>query len=233
MRNHNVVSVVFLLYGVALGVFIAGPTHGQPLARSPEDIQRALQRRYELVRDFTADFTHTYQGGVLRTTLVEHGTLLIKKPGRMRWNYEDPEEKLYLSDGERLYSYWPEDRQAMVDRLPTEQEATTLALFLTGSGNFATDFTAAFDAVEDPPPNSHVLRLTPTRPERDFEFVVVVVDAPTLAILRLVSYDLQGGVSTYFFSNLKENVGLSDKPFTFDIPRDTDVIDTTQDDSLR
>jgi len=233
MRNHNVVSIVRLLYSVVLGVFIAGSTDGQPLARSPEDIQRALQRRYELVLDFTADFTHTYQGGVLRTTLVERGTVLIKKPGRMRWNYEDPEEKLYLSDGERLYSYWPEDRQVMVDRLPTEQEATTLVLFLTGSGNFATDFTAAFDAVEDPPPNSHVLRLTPTQPERDFEFVVVVVDAPTFAILRLVAYDLQGGVSTYFFSNLKENVGLSDKPFTFEIPRDTHVIDTTHGNPLR
>ena len=205
----------------------AARADAQPLGETPEDLQRALQQRYDLVRDFTADFTHTYQGGLLRTTLVESGTVRIKKPGLMRWDYREPERKLYVSDGERLYSYLPEDRQVIVGELPGAGQATTPALFLAGRGSFETDFTAAFDTVDDPPPDSRVLRLTPTRAERDFEFLVVVVDARSLAIVRLTAYDLQGGVSTFFFSNLRENVGLSDLPFTFEIPRDADVIDTT------
>ena len=215
---------------VAACLLFPGPMSGvgaQTPSVTAEDLQRALQRRYGLVRDFTADFTHTYEGGVLRTTLVESGTVLIKKPGRMRWNYREPERKLYLSDGEHLYSYLPEDRQVIVGELPGAGEATTPALFLAGRGNFETDFTAAFDVVDDPPPDSRVLRLTPTRAERDFEFLIVVVDARSLAIVRLAAYDLQGGISTFFFSNLRENVGLSDLPFTFEIPRDADVIDTT------
>ena len=226
MRDWTRSTGFFLLAGAVL----AGSTPNvvaQPLGETPEDLQRALQRRYSLVRDFTADFTHTYQGGVLRTTLVESGRVSVKKPGRMRWDYREPERKLYLSDGEHLYSYLPEDRQVIVGELPGAGEATTPALFLAGRGSFETDFTAAFDAVDDPPANSRVLRLTPTRAERDFEFLVVVVDAPSLAIVRLVAYDLQGGVSTFFFSNLRENVGLSDRSFTFEIPRDADVIDTT------
>ena len=227
-------SIALLL--AAAGASLAGLAPGsgaQPLSETPEDLQRALQRRYELVRDFSADFTHTYQGGLLRTTLVESGTVLVKKPGRMRWDYREPERKLYLSDGQYLYSYLPEDRQVLVGELPGGGEATTPALFLAGRGNFATDFTAAFDAVDDPPPNSRVLRLTPTRSERDFEFLVVVVDAPSLAIVRLIAYDLLGGVSTFFFSNLRENVGLSDRSFTFDIPRDADVIDHTASGAFR
>ena len=218
------------LFLVAACLILPGPMSGvsaQTVSETPEDLQRALQRRYSLVRDFTADFTHTYEGGVLRTTLVESGRVSVKKPGLMRWDYREPERKLYLSDGEHLYSYLPEDRQVIVGELPRDGEATTPALFLAGRGSFETDFTAAFDAVDDPPPNSRVLRLTPIRAERDFEFLVVVVDAPSLAIVRLVAYDLQGGVSTFFFSNLRENVGLSDRPFTFEIPRDADVIDTT------
>ena len=214
----------------AAGAALAGMAPGggaQPLTETAEDLQRALQRRYELVRDFTADFTHTYRGGLLTTTLVERGRVLVKKPGRMRWEYREPERKLYVSDGEYLYSYLPEDRQVLVGELPGGDEATTPALFLAGRGSFATDFTAAYDAVDDPPPNSRVLRLTPTRTERDFEFLVVVVDAPSLAIVRLIAYDLQGGVSTFFFSNLRENVGLADRSFTFDIPRDANVIDNT------
>ena len=184
-------------------------------------------QRRNILTLFSADFTHTYQGGMLRTTLVEHGTLLVKKPGRMRWEYQDPEKKLYLSDGERLYSYLPEDRQVIIGMLPANSEATTPDLFLAGAGDFASDFTAAFDTVESPPQNSFVLRLTPTQTERDFEFLVVVLDGRSLAILRLIAHDLQGGISTFFFSNLQENVGLSDRPFTFEIPRDADVIDFT------
>ena len=224
------------LFLVAASLLLPGPMSGvagQTPSETPEDLQRALQRRYDLVRDFTADFTHTYQGGVLRTTLVESGRVSVKKPGRMRWDYREPERKLYLSDGEHLYSYLPEDRQVIVGELPRDGEATTPALFLAGRGSFETDFTAAFDAVDDPPPNSRVLRLTPTRAERDFEFLVVVVDAPSLAIVRLVAHDLQGGVSTFSFSNLRENVGLSDRPFTFEIPRDADVIDNTAAGRLR
>ncbi len=227
-------SIVLLLAATGLNLGGLMPSGGaQPLPQSPEDLQQALQRRYDLVRDFSADFTHTYQGGLLRTTLVERGTVLVKKPGRMRWDYREPERKLYLSDGEYLYSHLPEDRQVIIGALPADGEATTPALFLAGAGSFATDFTAAFDAVDDPPPNSRVLRLTPTRAERDFEFLILVIDAPSLAIVRLVAYDLQGGVSTFFFSNLRENVGLSDRPFTFDIPRDTDVIDTTSSGTFR
>ena len=217
----------------AAWLVLGAPCHTQTPERSPGDLQQALQRRYELVLDFSADFTHTYEGGMLRTRLVERGTMVVKRPGRMRWDYREPERKLFLSDGERLYSYLPDDRQLIIGRLPDENEATTPALFLAGAGNFVDDFTAAFDAVQDRPPDSYVLRLTPTRTERDFEFLTLVIDARTLAIRRLISYDLQGGVSTFFFSNLKENLDLSDTPFTFEIPSGTDVIDTTRSETLR
>ena len=151
----------------------------------------------------------------------------------MRWDYREPERKLFVSDGERLYSYLPEDRQVIIGRLPDDNAATTPALFLAGAGDFVDDFTAAFDAVQDPPADSYVLRLTPTRTERDFEFLTLVIDASTLAIVRLISYDLQGGISTFVFSNLQENQGLSDTPFTFEIPPGTDVIDTTRTDARR
>ena len=214
---------------IAIAWLVLGaPYHAQTPDRSPQDLQQALQRRYDLVLDFSADFTHTYEGGMLRTRLVERGTMLVKRPGRMRWDYREPERKLFVSDGERLYSYLPEDRQVIIGRLPDDDAATTPALFLAGAGDFVDDFTATLDAVQDPPPDSYVLRLTPTRTERDFEFLTLVIDARTLAIVRLIAHDLQGGISTFVFSNLQENLGLSDTPFTFEIPSGTHVTDTTR-----
>ena len=213
----------------AAWLVLATPCHAQTPERSAKDLQRALQQRYELVLDFSADFTQTYEGGMLRTRLEERGTVLVKKPGRMRWDYQEPERKLFVSDGALLYYYLPEDRQGFV----YENQATTPALFLAGAGDFVNDFTAAYDTVTDPPRDSVVLRLTPTRTERDFEYLTLVIDARTLAIRRLVSHDLQGGIMTFVFSNLQENLGLPDNLFTFEFPPGTDVDDTTRSDTLR
>ncbi|HIN10102.1 MAG TPA: outer membrane lipoprotein carrier protein LolA, partial [Acidobacteria bacterium] len=86
---------------VVAWLVVGAPCHAQAPNRSPQDLQQALQQRYELVLDFSADFMHTYEGGMLRTRLVERGTILVKRPGRMRWDYREPERKLFVSDGER------------------------------------------------------------------------------------------------------------------------------------
>ena len=57
---------------------------------------------------------HTYEGGVLRKQITERGRLLIKKPGKMRWEYTTPEKKLFVSDGVKIYSYIPQDKQVIV-----------------------------------------------------------------------------------------------------------------------
>ena len=116
-------------------------------ATAPE-LAAALQRKYDTVKDFSADFVHQYEGGVLRKQISERGTLLIKKPGKMRWEYTAPEHKLFVSDGIQMYSYVPQDKQVIVSKIPTADEATTPTLFLAGKGNLTRDFTASL--VEPP-----------------------------------------------------------------------------------
>jgi outer membrane lipoprotein carrier protein len=200
------------------------PSVAQSPLRSAEDLQQALQQRYSLVLDLSADFTQTYEGGVLRSSLLERGHMQVKIPGKMRWDYQEPEQKVMVSDGAQMFVYLPEDEQVLVAAMPAGDHATTPALLLAGVGDFVNDFAAALDTVQDAPPDSYVLRLTPTRPEPDFEFLTLVLDPRSLAITRLIAYDLQGGVSTFSFSNLQENRYLSDTPFTFEIPRGTEII---------
>ena len=69
--------------------------------RTPAAAERlalALQQRYQGILDFSADFVHTYRGGVLRTETTERGTVVIKKPGRMRWVYTSPERKAAITN---------------------------------------------------------------------------------------------------------------------------------------
>lgn len=189
---------------------------------TPDAIALALQDRYKGVRDFSADFTQTYRGGVLRTQTTERGTVTIKKPAKMRWVYTAPERKEFVSDGARLYSYLPEDKQVVVSRVPPEDQATTPALFLAGKGDVSRDFTAAF--AESPVAGSIALRLTPRRDEPNFEYFVAVIDPATLQIRALTTRDRQGGDSTLQFTKLKENRGISDKEFVFRIPKGVEVL---------
>ena len=148
----------------------------------------------------------------------------IRKPGRMRWTYTQPEEKVFVSDGTRLYSYIPADKQVYVATVPSGDQATTPAMFLAGKGNLLRDFTVAAATVEGTPAGSVALKLTPKRPEREYDWLNLVVDKSTLELRMLVTSDNQGGVSTFAFTNLRENAGVPDKEFLFVMPRGVDVI---------
>jgi outer membrane lipoprotein carrier protein len=188
-----------------------------------DELVAALQAKYDSVRSFSAEFEHTYTGGVLRTALVERGTVQIQKPGKMRWSYTEPEEKLFVSDGTSLYSYIPFDQQVIVGTVPPENTASTPTLFLTGKGNLSDDFTAEYDE-DEAPPDTWSIGLTPIRDNVDYTRLVLVVDRGTLSITQLRAEDFQGAVSTFAFNDLQENVGLPDSLFTFDIPSGTEVI---------
>lgn len=197
----------------------------QPTAQSrpdPQEVARALQQRYEGIRDFSADFVHTYRGGVLRTQTTERGTVMIKKPGRMRWVYTAPERKEFVSDGTKVYSYLPADKQVMIATLPTGDQATTPAMFLAGKGDISRDFIATY--AESVRGGTTALRLTPKNPEPEYEYLIVALDPATLQIRGLTTRDRQGGDSSLAFTNLKENQGISDKVFAFRIPRGVHVV---------
>jgi outer membrane lipoprotein carrier protein len=184
-----------------------------------------LQARYDGIKDFTADFSQTYEGGVLRRKTTEAGTVLVKKPGRMRWEYKTPEEKLFVSDGRKLYAWVPADRQVTVSALPTDDAPATPILFLLGRGQLGRDFTPSIaTGVAGAPPDTLALTLVPRTSVPDYDRLTLVVDKATLALRMLVARDSQGGTSTFVFTKLRENVGLPDARFSFTIPRGADVV---------
>ena len=217
-------SAVASAAGLLLAMLSSGgATHA--LEPTPAEFALALQRKYDAVKAFSADFVQTYRGGVLGTQLTERGRLVVKKPGRMRWEYTAPEKKLFVSDGLKMYFYIPDDRQVVVTGVPPEDEATTPALFLAGKGNLARDFTPSHTA--PPPasaPGSRALKLVPKAAQPDYDWMTVVVDPATLALRGLAYGDPQGGTSEFSFVNLKENPAIADKAFDFKPPRGVDVV---------
>lgn len=112
--------LVWLLLAVFLGAGAAGAA--EPTVK---DVVRAVERHYNQTRTLEADFVQRYTQGA--TTLVESGRVYFQKPGRMRWEYAAPDEKLFLTDGDYAYLYVPEEKQ--VRRQPVKKAADWQAAF--------------------------------------------------------------------------------------------------------
>ena len=209
-----------ILFGCVLPVVAGAQSPAEP---SVTRLLASLQARYARIADFSADFEHHYAGGVLRTTDVERGAVHVKKPGRWRFDYVEPEPKLFVCDGTTIHSWFPADRQVIVSPLPAGAGASTSVAFLAGEGDLLRDFTARY-ATGQPPDGAWSVELTPVGGGAGYESLTLTIDRTTFDILEIATTDFQGGVSTYVFSNVMQNQGLSDTLFVFDVPAGVEII---------
>jgi outer membrane lipoprotein carrier protein len=187
-------------------------------ASSAEDLARRVEARHRTVRDMTARFVQTYRSGLVGRELVESGTLALKRPGRMRWEYRAPERKTFVSDGQAYYFYVPADRQVIVRSQAGDRSVTTL--LLTGQADILAEFTVDLEA---PAGAGQRLRLTPRRPDAEVDEVVLEIDARD-RIQAIKVRDAQGSESRFQFEEIRENVGLQDKLFHFEMPKGVEVV---------
>jgi outer membrane lipoprotein carrier protein len=209
---------------LALGLLVAAtPIGGVTQTPAAADLARSLQKRYAAIKDFRADFTQTASGGVLRMVKSEQrGEVKIKKPGRMRWTYGPPDRQVTVADGSRLYFYNPTDRTGYESPLPaTGDNLSAPILFLTGRGDLERDFTASMPAAQ--PAGEWQLVLTPKKKQEEFASLTVAVDRATLAFRGFAWTDHQGAAHSMRFTNLRENVGLTDREFLFTFPKNAHV----------
>jgi len=199
---------------------IAGPLAYVQAPPSAADLARRIQAHYDTVHDFTADFTQSQTSGVLPQASVERGTVKIKKQNRMRWIYAAPEKKEFVADGSRIYSYFPADKYVMISPLPGPEDASTPLLFLSGRGSLVADFTSRL-APDQPDGEWHLSLVPKTR--QDFTSLTLAVDRTSLALRGLTVHDDQGGVSTFRFTDLRENRHLADREFSFTIPKGVEI----------
>ena len=192
----------------------------QTPAPSASDLAARVQKRYESIRDFTADFTQDYRGILNRRTAPQRGKVLLKKPHRVRFTYDVPEYMVFVSDGVKLMSYRREDRAGTESPLPKEDESSTALMFLAGRGNLARDFTPAIAA--GAPASEWHLGLVPKTKQTDFDTLTLILDRRTLAVVGFITTDDQG-TNTIRFQNLKENTGLANSAFEFTFPPGTDI----------
>lgn len=207
-----------------LGVLSGAPRmHAQPApASAVTKADLALVRRvddhYNHLASLRTTYTEHYAGmGMDRT---ETGTLLLKKPGRMRWNYAEPAGKVFVLDGKFGWFYSPGDAQAQ--RIPAKQldDLRSPLRFLLGH----TQLQKELDGLTVTPAGSgFAITGVPKGMAERLKLLTLVV-TPAGAIDRMKLEEVDGAVTEFTFAQMQENVPVSDADFKFTPPAGVTVV---------
>jgi outer membrane lipoprotein carrier protein len=194
-------------------------------ASAPEvhSIAQAVDDHYNHLKTLQAEFRETYRG--LGSERTESGTLWLKKPGKMRWEYRSPKEKLFLSDGKDTWFYLPGDRQ--VRRISVKQldDLRSPLAFLLGKAKLEKELEGLSLASDISPSDAGntVLRGVPKALAGRVTQVILEV-TPGHLISRIKVEEVDGSETEYYLSEQKENLELSDQRFRFEVPSGVEVI---------
>src|SRR5206468_578812 len=164
------------------------------------------------LRSLQADFTEIYQGsGIART---ESGTLWLKKPGKMRWEYRSPEEKLFVGDGNDAWLYLPAEKQVRKSNMRKLEDFRSPLAFLLGKTKLEKELTGLTFApeVQAWKEGNSVLRGVP-RGMEDRVHTVLLEVTPDYRIARILIQGVDDSITEYRFSDQKEDMQLSDGKF--------------------
>jgi outer membrane lipoprotein carrier protein len=216
--SYPLCFLFFLFCGVSVSLvnFILGESPVTAIAHQ-------IDSHYDNLRTLQADFSETYTGaGVPRT---ESGTLWLKRPGRMRWEYHQPREKLFLTDGRTAWFYDPGDKQARHAPVKKLGDLRTPLAYLLGRTKLEKEFTELSLAsdVKAAAPGNLVLRGVP-RDQTGITSVIMEAN-PSGQFVRLIAQLDDGSTTEFRFSSTKENLPLSDERFQFSPPPGVETID--------
>ncbi len=208
----------FLLRGLAA---VAAVLVHLPVASAGGDAVRGLDRWLSGTRDLECRFEQRLVSSALGGAARESGVLYVERPGRLRWDYREPERKIVLVDGGRTVLYVVEDRQWIRGRLSEEQGL--LPMLLAGRGSVA-DLFEASEATDETGEGRPRVRLVRRGAPGEFEEIVLTLSPGDHAIERADVLDGAGNRVEYRFSALKRNRGIDPAVFAIEPPAGVEVL---------
>ncbi len=222
---HLVVIVVLLL---PVGSLFARPS-GMPDGRASapdvktgvEDVTARLQAHYDDTEGFRADFIQEVTSATLGQALNSRGRVFFKKPGRMRWEFEEPKQTL-VCDGSFLWLYQPTEQQVIKTPFQHAFSSQTPVSFLTGVGRLEEDFLVA---EQDETQTVYQLRLTPKKAPEVVGLLDIEVSKQTFDILQAMITDPLGNTTRLRFVNIERGIVMDEALFTFELPQGVDLVE--------
>jgi outer membrane lipoprotein-sorting protein len=212
-RGRSILLAVLLVAGFAFPV-------------TPEQTAANLEKTLRSLRSLQVRFDQLYFSPSVPEPLHERGQLYLRKPDQMRWQYKDPQEKVFLYAGGLVQMYLPEEKQLTRSRIPPEAyESDILGIFL-GAKSFRDLYVIEDARFPTDTAGVHQVKLTP-RQEGDYSHILLEVDGRTWLLRRVIFFEWAGNRREFQFTAIRTNASLPPGTFELKVPPETEVIDDT------
>ncbi|BBO68860.1 hypothetical protein DSCA_27900 [Desulfosarcina alkanivorans] len=213
---------------IRLAVFILAiacvpvpPSSASDADHTIDTIIAGVEARYN-VPGFTADFDQESILKAMAVTDTASGRLMVRQPGKMRWEYLVPDPQTIITDGNDLWVFRPEDNQVLVGKAPSFFGEGKGAGFLSNIKTVRKNFQISLEPVDAP--GLYRLRLVPNKSSVDLMAVNLDIDKTSFDLVRITTFNVYGDETRI---ELK-NVSFGDLPpealFRFDVPEGADVV---------
>jgi outer membrane lipoprotein carrier protein len=204
----------------------AAPTPPPAAAPLDPEVKHAvdqMQRFYEETRDFEARFEQRYTYKSFGRTTKASGRVRFLKAGRsMRWDYDKPNEKVFVINGNKVYAYDKEAKQLTISGIDTERLSASIT-FLWGQGKLEREFDIKKASRQDLQ-GGLALELTPKSPDPRFQKVFFLLDPKSYAVRETIVVDPDGSENRVSFLEVKTNSGFGKEAFGIEPPPDTQIL---------
>ena len=219
-----------------VGIFLALPLllaglnvelRAQANPMSAREAAAKIDARYNGMKSLSAEFTEIYSSG--GTQRSESGTLKIKKPGKMRWDYTSPREKIFLTDGSTAWFYVPGERQARRAPVKKLDDLRSPLRYLLGRAKLEKELRGLSLASDVPPEGlgNVVLRGIPMGMDDRISQVLLESDGQGY-LRRIVMDELDGSRTEFRLRAQRENLAIEDTEFRFRPPAGVEVLKSDQ-----
>jgi outer membrane lipoprotein carrier protein len=203
----------------------AAGSHPAPDAAA---VVRAIEARYQSVRTLQATFLQRYSEG-REDVRIESGKAFFSRPGRMRWEYEEPEEKLFLVDGKTVWFYVPADRTVTRAKIKESADWQTPIALLVGKFRISrvcgrVELVQPQAGPAGAPAGHTVLRCVPRSRDAGFSEVLIEVDA-SYWLTRVLVREPAGVETEFRFANWQRDIPLPEAIFHFQAPPGVAIVD--------
>lgn len=191
-----------------------------------------IQKTYESIKDFKADFVQESTNKALKYTITDTGVVYFKKPGKMRWDYikkvdnRDILLQQIVNDGKKIYFYSPSDNQVLIEDVKSVVPSRAPNNFLAGMGNIKRDFEVVenYYKLTKKDPNMYYLELKPKEPIKGVSKIFIAVDKEKHLVRETITLDPFENTTRITFSNIEKNKRIPDDVFKFQVPKGASVI---------
>jgi outer membrane lipoprotein carrier protein len=186
-----------------------------------QKILGGIEKRYA-GKGFRAKF---FQESMLKAMMISdtaEGRLIVKRPGKMRWEYLIPDEQTIITNGKSMWIYRPADKQVMVGKAPEFFSGGKGAGFLSDIRQIRESFDVQLQKSKSP--DQFRLRLLPKKPTADLADIILSVNRSDFLVQQVLTYNSYGDETRIEFSEYQFNQNPKDSLFTFIIPDGIDVV---------